>query len=643
MFLAVMLSSSCSGYLDIVPDNTTTLEDYFERKEMVLSALAKVYSYLPWEYSTWRSDNSSSSSWMLGDEWMGRLEREGISSSDIDGIMVMRGMQNVQSPILDRWYIMYKAIRSANIFIEYVDMAEDMTDTEKKDFKAQAKFLKAYFHFILLQQYGPIVIVDKSVPLDALAEDLFLKRSKLEDCFDFIIRLMDEAIPDLTERASLNDLGQVDQVAATAIKARVMLFRASPFYNGNSEYYGDFFDFDGQPFFPMTYEPEKWKDAIDAIDEAIALCKLNGIDLYNFDKTPFTYDRDDYESNETLRTIYDLRMVVVDPWNKGLVWGLTYPWSYGSGFIADATNIRLSETYGGNNATFFSGQWLCATYKMVERYYTKNGLPLDDDRTFDRNTMYNLTVVPGSSDPSYAPFRGIMQGGKQTAKMYMNREPRFYANLGITGGYWRAHTVRIGTDMSAAGEGGYSSSISTTDFFCTGIGVQKFVHPESRSGGWQRLVRYPYPIIRMADLYLMKAEALNEYLSAPNEEVYEAINKVRRRAGIPDVQEVWSNAELTRRPGRHLTKEGMREIILRERSIELAFEGSRFWDMLRHKNVVAEFSSPVMGWSFDRYALRDFFVVKNYQTRRFIIRDCLWPISLDETNKNANLIQNPGW
>ena len=73
MFLTILLNSSCSSYLDIVPDNTTTLEDYFERKEMVLSALAKVYSYLPWEYSMYSSGNSTSSSCVLGDEWMGRL------------------------------------------------------------------------------------------------------------------------------------------------------------------------------------------------------------------------------------------------------------------------------------------------------------------------------------------------------------------------------------------------------------------------------------------------------------------------------------------------------------------------------------------------------------------------------------------
>jgi hypothetical protein len=222
---------------------------------------------------------------------------------------------------------------------------------------------------------------------------------------------------------------------------------------------------------------------------------------------------------------------------------------------------------------------------------------------------------------------------------------RFYANMAITGGYWRAHTELIYTQMVAGGEGGFNGSISMYEYFCTGIGVKKFVHPESKSNAWQRMIRYPYPIIRMADLYLMKAEALNEYLDAPNDEVYQAVDKVRLNAGLRGVKETWSDASIvrTRYLNKHETKAGMKDIIMRERSIELAFEGIRFWDMHRHKRAVSEFSSPILGWSSDKYVIRDFFVLKTWQARRFTVKDYLWPISLSEINKNANLIQNPGW
>ncbi|MFN2396730.1 MAG: RagB/SusD family nutrient uptake outer membrane protein, partial [Bacteroidales bacterium] len=107
---------------------------------------------------------------------------------------------------------------------------------------------------------------------DAGEEQLFQKQSTVEESFDYVIGLMDEAIPDLAERKSGTLMGQVDQVIAKSIKARVMLFRASPFFNGNQEYFGDFYNEDGDPFFPLDYDKEKWKDAIDAINIAIDAC-----------------------------------------------------------------------------------------------------------------------------------------------------------------------------------------------------------------------------------------------------------------------------------------------------------------------------------------------------------------------------------
>jgi hypothetical protein len=241
-----------------------------------------------------------------------------------------------------------------------------------------------------------------------------------------------------------------------------------------------------------------------------------------------------------------------------------------------------------------------------------------------------------------------MQPGAPTINLYLNRELRFYAQLGITGGYWRSHSSRIRTLFFAGNPnssgGGYQSN-NANYHIATGIGVQKFAHPETTSATAVRMVKAPYPIIRMADLYLMKAEALNEYLDAPNAEVYAAINIVRNRAGIPNVETVWSDANLVVESAlnKHTRKEDMREIILQERSIELAFEGSRYWDMLRHKRAPAEFSAPVLGWNHLGDSPETFFVLGGKQYRKFTITDCLWPIDLNEMNTNSNLIQNPGW
>ena len=194
--------------------------------------------------------------------------------------------------------------------------------------------------------------------------------------------------------------------------------------------------------------------------------------------------------------------------------------------------------------------------------------------------------------------------------------------------------------MYMSGDGGRDHA---TDFYPAGIGIKKLVHPENESGAWQRTIKFPYPIIRMADLYLMKAEAMNEFLDTPNQEIYDALNQVRSRAGIPNIEEVWSNSAIVKTVNKHKDKAGLREIILQERGIELAFEGSRFWDMIRHKKATTEFSRAILGWNTSGVVGVTFFAMEVLQGRKFTITDCLTPIDLNELNTNAHLIQNPGW
>jgi len=121
---------------------------------------------------------------------------------------------------------------------------------------------------------------------------------------------------------------------------------------------------------------------------------------------------------------------------------------------------------------------------------------------------------------------------------------------------------------------------------------------------------------------------------------------VRRRAGIPDVEVAYSNPEWVTDEAlnKHLTQEGLREIILRERANEFAFEGAhRFYDMQRWKRSIVEFSRPIYGWNYLGTNATSFFTQTIVQNRQWSITDCLWPIDKVEIDKNANLVQNPGW
>ncbi|MDR2470273.1 MAG: RagB/SusD family nutrient uptake outer membrane protein [Tannerella sp.] len=642
---------SCTAYLDVVPDNVTTVEDLFTTRTDALNALAKLYYYMP------VTDATDASPYLLGDEYIAVYPGRETDAERLRAQRIMQNLQTSGNPLLGLWsgtgnirsLHYYVAIRHCDIFTQNVHLVHDISEAEKEDLLAQAKFIKAYYAFLLIQQYGPIVI-PQFINADEISEEkLYPKRATIDESFNYVLTLMDEAIPKLRPKAPSTDLGQVDQAAAKSIKARVLVFRASRFYNGN-EMYSQFTNKgENTPLFPQTYDREKWKDAIDALNEAITYCRSVGVDLYTYESAYPLYDTAFVNANpEKARTYYSLRNVVATPWNKELIWGKSDLYNYreaGNEVLSNSCNIMLPPGYTGAGYSernhFNVGNYLSASYRMLERYYTANGLPIDEDLSFSRNDMFDLVTTPGITEPDYANMIGLLQPNFETVRLYLNRELRFYANLGITGGYFRSHKYCIGTSMYSGGPGGFSSSYSN-EYFCTGIGIQKMVHPESSAGWYFVQVRFPYPIIRMADLYLMLAEALNEYQDAPDQKVWDAVNMVRRRAGIPNVEVAWSSAN-ARTPNRHTRQDGMREIILQERAIELAFEGIHYWDMIRHRRAAAEFSKPILGWNYRGTNARSFFVIEPKQVRTFTMTSYLWPISIDELNTNSNLVQNPGW
>jgi hypothetical protein len=147
----------------------------------------------------------------------------------------------------------------------------------------------------------------------------------------------------------------------------------------------------------------------------------------------------------------------------------------------------------------------------------------------------------------------------------------------------------------------------------------------------------------LSELYLNLAEALNE-INGPSQEIYDALNTIRTRAGIPNVQDSWGDATLTSNVGKHTEQTGLREIIRQERLIELSFEGHRYNDIRRWKLGLEYFSTPVKGWSVNEETQSNFYNVIDVGLRSFNSpRDYFHPISFNEININPNLVQNPGW
>src|SRR5690606_3524860 len=138
-------------------------------------------------------------------------------------------------------------IRQCGIFIENVDKCQELLDAENgarliKEYKAEAKFLRAYYYWILMKSFGPMVIMPFNS--DELAEENYqVPRSSWDECVEFIVQQMDEAAADLpvqhyqgsTTTVDGTQLGRINKMIVEAVKSEVTLFSASPLYNGNTD------------------------------------------------------------------------------------------------------------------------------------------------------------------------------------------------------------------------------------------------------------------------------------------------------------------------------------------------------------------------------------------------------------------------
>src|SRR5690606_22020547 len=144
------------------------------------------------------------------------------------------------------------------------------------------KFLKAYYHYYLIRMYGPVILIEQNNPVDVDIEQTKRKRATLDESFDYVISLMDDAIPDLPPviENRTQEFGRITKFIAMAVKAEMLATAASPLFNGNPDY-ASFKDKDGRNLFPATYDVQKWEKAAQACKEAIEECELQGLHMYN--------------------------------------------------------------------------------------------------------------------------------------------------------------------------------------------------------------------------------------------------------------------------------------------------------------------------------------------------------------------------
>ncbi len=627
--LILGLTTSCNKFLDVVPDNAPILDQAFAMRTMAERYLVTCYSSLPQSFSM-----TGNAGLLAGDEFW--LNSESTYSGYFNWRIAL-GNQNGDSPLMNAWDgnngvpSLWIGITNCNTFLENISKVPDMTEDEKQMWASEVKFLKAYYYFLLVRQYGPVPIRDGNIPIYSDPGTSQLPRNSVDECFEYIVDLIDESMEFLMDdvNAVNSETGRITKIVAKGMKAEILVYAASPLFNGNTGEEASIVNNDGKVLFNHTYQADKWKKAADACKEAIDFAEQSGRKLHTWTAP------NSFEPQQSTKYQMNLREAYNENTNNPEIIWLDSR-SKANGTIQ---GYFMLPRYTANATTGTLLGFMSATLNIVDKFYSKNGVPIEEDTSYPFNSRYSIVTVPNNNSYKYD-----LVAGRQTARINLDRENRFYATLMFDAG--RVYLEQSGSDNNAYNidlkYSGASGKVDPNRFNWTGYASKKHYNYKGTVGGSNayNARQYGHPIMRLANLYLYYAEALNEF-SGPSSEVFKYIDAVRERSGLKGVEESWANHSSI--PTKPNSKEGLRDIIKRERTSEFALEGIRFWDLRRWRDAVKELNNPILGWDINQAAVSSYYRTTILYARSFMERDYFWPLSLNERRRNPNLVQAAGW
>jgi hypothetical protein len=584
--------TSCKKYLDQVPDDVLTIDDIFKSKTNTDNFLANLYFLLPNEHEQRFTGNENSGPWNAATD-----ESKYTWSFNYTNNMNVGAWTSSDGEVGTYWDSYYKAIRNASYFIQNIDGANSIEVTAgfKKQYKAEARALRAMYYFFLVRTYGPVIMLGETpIDINASADELKLKRSPMDSCIAFIVRELDNAAADLGAAVpGGKEFGRITSGVAKAYKVEALLLAASPLFNGNTDY-ADFKNKgENDALINQAYDATKWDKAATAAHDFITTYVPSQYSLFK-------------ESNDDpfVAAYLSCRDVMTTDWNNEWIYARANSGSY---MCYDRTPFHAGLPADAHGAGAHG-----ATQAMVDAYFMANGLPI---------TAAGSGYVATGFSNFQAPFDDEV---RSTYNQWTNREPRFYVGITYNNSYWLYQTGSdpIVTNMESSGNSGRGQS--TSDVSSTGYIVRKDVAPNDNSRGALML--------RLANIYLDYAEALNESNPA-SADILKYLNLIRERAGVPQygttIPVPASQAD-------------MREAIRAERRVELAFESVRYFDTRRWKIAETTNNGPVYGMDMSQSGT-SFYKKTVIETRIFKPKDYLFPIPNQQVLINSNLLQNPGW
>ncbi len=482
----------------------------------------------------------------------------------------------------------WKTIRKCYIMLENIDNVPDMTTELKDRYKGEAKILVALEYFEMWKRYGGLPIITKTY---TDADYPKTSRSTLKETYDFIISLCDEVIanPNLPAKTTLPlEFGRATKALAYGLKARTMLYAASPLFNSVTPYID--FGANNDLICFGNYDSNRWKAARDAALEAITYCEANGYAIVN-----------DATKRTTGRNYIVATCKRPNEGNTEVMFGTT--WATDQANIAVAWMAR--GRMGGSAVN-------TPTHNSVEFFTNVDGTSVNWNASMNADGTAGTAMLTPANQPEF---------------YYKNLDPRFQQSIVYNGCKWSLTPdviIQFYDGATTAVTDGLEGPKKAKSEFM--YGFRKYLNDFEKSrAGFQPM----NPVVRLAEMYMIYAEASNEFESAPTAAAFDKIDVIRTRSGMPVVN-------------RALDKSQFKEYIRAERAREFFAEDHRYFDLRRWKTpqpFLKIYNMKIVKNADNTYSYQKYL----HQNRYWADFWYLHPFPYAEVYKGYGLIQNPGW
>lgn len=659
VFIVSLCLVSCN-YLDIIPPGQADFEDTMKDEEATLSFLYSCYSAVARSTPFHFISPEASSDEKAYPPQYGYFAQQiawGTLSPSFKFTWGKSEWNNIWTPS-------YNELGYIHRFLGLIDVLQPtgVSQEDKEQYKAECYYLEAYYLFRVLAAFGPCPIISKTVDPNVDPKDI-PGRSHFDYCIDYIVKKLDDASAVLpATRPSTNQLGRATSVISKALKGRVLLYAASPLWNGSfpdKNWKNTNFETPGYglDLVSTSYDKAKWERALTACQQALTAAESAGYELFDVATAnakatrdgvglPFIPGREeDTPENiafkERVRMFQYLSTAHEGDNNKELIWAqrIDNEWNNGG----EAVDHRLPSKVAIRSNGIAMGGWAAdaPTLNSVQRFYTQNGLLPAKDASFYPESEWYTRFYEGAESPALATNKLDGEDVKNDIiKLHAGREARFYAWIAFDGSQYSTKINNGGPlwiNFKNTNTNGYTPN-SMRNYAGTGYLSKKFIDPNMFFGsdGTRTHTATRRPLIRMAELYLNLAEC---YAALDNQpEALKNLNVIRKRAGFEDL-ETSDLGSMT-----------LNEWIQNERFVELYEEGHRYYDVRRWTLAPEELKAGVRyglnGWlanpSFEEYNQPTLINQPfRWDDRAYLLP--IWSADGDEYYSNPQMVQAPGY